>query len=53
MVARAGLICVHGSDGRDLIMAPSAAIELVMAILHELGGRLIPPGGAGPISGSF
>jgi hypothetical protein len=50
VITRADLICITTSDGRDLIMPPCAAAELVMAILQELGGRLVPPR---PLSGSF
>ena len=31
------------------VLTPAAAAELVMALLHELGGRLVPP--AGPLTG--
>ena len=42
MVERADLVRIQ-TDGDAIIMSPHAAAELVMQLLHALGGRLVPP----------
>jgi hypothetical protein len=51
VIGRAGLICISGSDGSELILAPGAGLELAYAIVELVIQH--QRGEAGPISSTY